>query len=82
MTTPAASARGIAKSFGATQALERVDFDVMAETLKRSVIGGLAPGEQVNLERPVRVDGRLDGHVVQGHVDGTGVIIARRPGDG
>jgi riboflavin synthase len=46
------------------------------------VIGGLAPGEQVNLERPVRVDGRLDGHVVQGHVDGTGVIIARRPGDG
>jgi riboflavin synthase len=59
-----------------------LDFDVMAETLKRSVIGGLAPGEQVNLERPVRVDGRLDGHVVQGHVDGTGVIIARRPGDG
>jgi riboflavin synthase len=61
---------------------EVLDFDVMAETLKRSVIGGLAPGEQVNLERPVRVDGRLDGHVVQGHVDGTGVIIARRPGDG
>jgi riboflavin synthase len=59
-----------------------LDFDVMAETLKRSVIGGLAPGERVNLERPVRVDGRLDGHVVQGHVDGTGAIISRRPGDG
>jgi riboflavin synthase len=59
-----------------------LDFDVMAETLKRSVIGGLAPGERVNLERPVRVDGRLDGHVVQGHVDGSGVILDRRPGDG
>jgi riboflavin synthase len=59
-----------------------VDFDVMAETLKRSVIGELHRDEQVNLERAVRVDGRLDGHVVQGHVDGTGVIISRHPGDG
>lgn len=59
-----------------------IEFDVMAETLKRSVIGGLQIGEQVNLERAVRVDGRLDGHVVQGHVDGTGVIVARTPGDG
>jgi riboflavin synthase len=59
-----------------------LEFDVMAETLKRSVIGDLQRGEQVNLERAVRVDGRLDGHVVQGHVDGTGVIVARRPGDG
>ncbi len=57
-------------------------FDVMAETLKRSVIGMLAPGERVNLERSVPVSGRLDGHIVQGHVDGTGVILARRPGDG
>jgi riboflavin synthase len=54
----------------------------MAETLKRSVVGGLRPGERVNLERPVRVDGRLDGHVVQGHVDGTGVLLSRIPGDG
>jgi riboflavin synthase len=60
----------------------RLDFDVMAETLKRSVVGGLRPGERVNLERPVRVDGRLDGHVVQGHVDGTGVVLSRSPGDG
>jgi riboflavin synthase len=59
-----------------------LEFDVMAETLKRSVIGDLHGGEQVNLERAVRVDGRLDGHVVQGHVDGTGVILARSPGDG
>lgn len=60
----------------------QLDFDVMAETLKRSVVGGLGPGAAVNLERPVRVDGRLDGHVVQGHVDGTGVVLARTPGDG
>ena len=56
-------------------------FDVMAETLKRSVVGSLRRGEQVNLERAVRVDGRLDGHIVQGHVDGTGVIVSRTPGD-
>jgi riboflavin synthase len=59
----------------------RLTFDVMAETLKRSVIGTLKPGERVNLERAVRADGRLDGHIVQGHVDGTGVIVARTPGD-
>jgi len=58
-----------------------LDFDVMGETLKRSVIGWLRSGDLVNLERAVRVDGRLDGHVVQGHVDGTGVVLARSPGD-
>jgi riboflavin synthase len=62
-------------------ALTAVEFDVMGETLKRSVIGTLAAGDKVNLERAVRADARLDGHVVQGHVDGTGVVIARRPGD-
>jgi riboflavin synthase len=56
-----------------------VDFDVMGETLKRSVIGGLRGGDRVNLERAVRADGRLDGHIVQGHVDGTGVLISRTP---
>jgi len=56
-----------------------VEFDVMGETLKRSVIGGLAGGDRVNLERSVRADARLDGHVVQGHVDGTGVIVSRTP---
>jgi riboflavin synthase len=60
----------------------RIRFDVMGETLKRSVLGALKPGDTVNLERSVRVDGRLDGHVVQGHVDGSGVILARTPGDG
>ena len=59
----------------------RLSFDVMAETLKRSVIGSLRPGERVNLERAVRADGRLDGHIVQGHVDGTGVLISRTRGE-
>jgi riboflavin synthase len=58
-----------------------LDFDVIAETLKRSVIGGLKAGDRVNLERAARVDSRLDGHVVQGHVDGTGVVLTRTPGD-
>jgi riboflavin synthase len=60
---------------------EQLSFDVMAETLKRSVVGSLHAGERVNLERAVRADGRLDGHIVQGHVDGTGVVVARTPGD-
>ena len=58
-----------------------LDFDVMGETLARSVIGTLTEGDPVNLERAVRADARLDGHVVQGHVDGTGVVISRTPGD-
>jgi riboflavin synthase len=56
--------------------------DVMGETLDRSGLGGLAPGAPVNLERPMRLDDRLGGHIVQGHVDGTGVILARSPADG
>ena len=56
-------------------------FDVMGETLDRSDIGVLQPGDVVNLERAVRADGRLDGHIVQGHVDGTGTLISRTPGD-
>ena len=55
--------------------------DVMAETFRRTSLGALRPGDPVNLERPVRADGRLGGHVVQGHVDGTGTI-ASRDGDG
>lgn len=58
-----------------------IAFDVMGETLKRSSLGGLGPGDRVNLERAVRVDARLDGHVVQGHVDGTGTVVSRTPGD-
>jgi len=58
-----------------------IDFDVMGETLRRSVIGDLKPGDQVNLERAARVDARLDGHIVQGHVDGSGSLVSRTPGD-
>ncbi|MEU2158239.1 riboflavin synthase [Streptomyces sp. NPDC019396] len=55
--------------------------DVMAETLKRSSLGGLAVGSRVNLERPMVADGRFGGHIVQGHVDGTGTIVDRTPSE-
>ncbi len=58
-----------------------LDFDVMGETLDRSDLGAVRPGQQVDLERAVPVTGRLDGHVVQGHVDGVGVVVSRTPGD-
>lgn len=54
-------------------------FDVSAETLARTTLGGLAPGDRVNLERPVRLSDRLGGHLVQGHVDGVGVVRAPAP---
>ncbi|MEU7512806.1 riboflavin synthase [Streptomyces sp. NPDC042898] len=55
--------------------------DVMAETLKRSSLGALAAGSRVNLERPMAVGDRLGGHIVQGHVDGTGTILDRTPSE-
>ena len=55
--------------------------DVMRETLDRSSLGALLPGTLVNLERPVRLSDRLGGHLVQGHVDGTGTIVSRAPGE-
>jgi riboflavin synthase len=51
--------------------------DVMKETLDRSSLGALLPGSRVNLERAVRADQRLGGHIVQGHVDGTGQVLSR-----
>jgi len=56
--------------------------DVMGETLSRSSLGALAPGAPVNLERSVRPDGRMGGHIVQGHVDGTGAIASRSSAGG
>ncbi len=57
--------------------------DLAAETLRRTTLGGLRPGDPVNLERPLRLDDRLGGHIIQGHVDGVGVITAVTPeGDG
>lgn len=53
--------------------------DLSPETLRRTSLGKLAPGEGVNLERPVAVGDRLGGHVVQGHAGATGRITSRRP---
>ena len=53
--------------------------DVMKETLQRSALGGLGVGSPVNLERAVRLQDRLGGHLVQGHVDGTATIISVVP---
>ncbi|MGE7390574.1 riboflavin synthase [Streptomyces sp. NPDC004126] len=55
--------------------------DVMQETLNRSSLGALAAGSRVNLERPMALGGRLGGHLVQGHVDGTGRILSRTPSE-
>jgi len=52
--------------------------DVMPETLRNSSLGGLAAGDAVNLELPLRAGDRMGGHVVQGHVDGTGVVESAR----
>ena len=54
-------------------------FDLADETLARSSLGRLRPGDRVNLERPVLAEGRLGGHLVQGHVDGVGVVADVRP---
>lgn len=54
--------------------------EVMPETLHRSSLGRLVPGAPVNLERAVPADGRLGGHVVQGHVDGVATLVRRTPG--
>jgi riboflavin synthase len=51
--------------------------DAVVETLRRTTLGELSPGDPVNLERPLRLADRLGGHLVQGHVDGTGTVRAR-----
>ena len=55
--------------------------DVMAETLNRSSLSAIGVGSQVNLERAAAVNSRLGGHIVQGHVDGTGRVISRSPSE-
>lgn len=54
-----------------------ITFDAVHETLNRSNLGQLALGDRVNLERPMAANGRFDGHVVQGHVDGRGRLVSR-----
>jgi riboflavin synthase len=55
------------------------EADVVDETYSRTSLGGLATGDPVNLERPVRVSDRLGGHLVQGHVDGVGHVVTPAP---
>ncbi len=55
--------------------------DVMAESLDKTSLGDLAPGAEVNLERAMAAGARMGGHVVQGHVDGTGALIDRTPSE-
>ena len=66
-----------------TTGVDRSGFtaDVMHETLQRSSLGALGPGSRVNLERAMAADGRFDGHIVSGHIDGTGTIAERRRDD-
>lgn len=58
----------------------RFSADVMRETLERSSLGSLQVGSPVNLERAAALNSRLGGHIVQGHVDGTGRVLSRTPG--
>ena len=53
--------------------------DAQIETLDRTTLGGLAPGDPVNLERPLRLGDRLGGHLVLGHVDGVGEVVKVEP---
>jgi riboflavin synthase len=65
---------------GQTAARGAGEFEAQAirETLERSTLGALAPGDSVNLELALRADGRLGGHIVQGHVDGVGRVVEVR----
>src|SRR5262245_2467045 len=60
---------------------DQLTVDVMAETLARTSLGALRAGDPVNLERALAATGRFGGHIVQGHVDGTGTVLERTPGD-
>lgn len=59
-----------------------IEFDVIAETLRRSTLGGLNTSDRVNLERSLQPSDRIDGHFVQGHVDGTARLIRRETAGG
>ena len=57
----------------------RLQFDAVPETLRRTTLGGFAPGSTVNLEPALRAGDRMGGHVVQGHVDGVGELVSPEP---
>lgn len=60
---------------------DRFRLELVPETLRRTSLGGVAAGSKVNLERALPAGGRLGGHIVQGHVDGVAVLLARTPGE-
>jgi len=64
---------GVCLTAGAVDAAG-FEADVMEETLRRTALGAVAEGDRVNLELPLRASDRLGGHIVQGHVDGTGTV--------
>lgn len=57
---------------------EGFTVDIVSETLRCTSFTCLQPGDEVNLERPVKFNGRLDGHLVQGHIDGLGTVIEKK----
>ncbi|MDP9822875.1 riboflavin synthase [Nocardioides massiliensis] len=65
----------------AERSTETFTADVMRETLTKTTLGTLEPGSRVNLERAVTPSTRLGGHIVQGHVDGTGTVLSRTPSE-
>ncbi len=66
---------------GSTTAGDTWTADVMQETLDKTSLAGVTPGDRVNLERAVTADQRLGGHLVQGHVDGVGTVVRRSPSE-
>lgn len=64
-----------------TMTARQFTADVMAETLRRSSLGSLSRGGKVNLERAMAADGRFGGHIVSGHIDGTGTVLSLTPED-
>jgi riboflavin synthase len=58
---------------------QEVTAEVVVETMRRSNLGSVQEGDRVNLERPLKADGRFDGHIVQGHVDARGEVIRIEP---
>ena len=72
---------GVCLTVVEVQAGGQFTADVMKETLDRSSLGDVAVGSHVNLERAAALNSRLGGHIVQGHVDGTGRVIVRTPSE-
>lgn len=75
------SVNGCCLTVAAQPDAETFSADVMAESLARTSLGDLEVGSRVNLERAMTAGGRMGGHVVQGHVDGTGVLLERIPAE-